>query len=94
MLGIVYSMRKLTFQTLLWALRTVCGTCILHSTVILEMFVLLFVYTASPKSVGWEKNAKDKLSHRKVDLSSSMDPVRYAIITLLSIIPCCNILIG
>ncbi|XP_065918994.1 ubiquitin-like modifier-activating enzyme ATG7 [Dysidea avara] len=32
----------------------------------------------SPKSVGWEKNAKDKLSHRKVDLSSSMDPVRLA----------------
>ena len=43
-------------------------------------------FLASPKSVGWEKNTKDKLSHRKVDLSSSMDPVKYNTVTLCYII--------
>ena len=40
-------------------------------------YVYVIVIAASPKSVGWEKNAKNKLTSRKVDLSSSMDPVRY-----------------
>ncbi|XP_072026829.1 ubiquitin-like modifier-activating enzyme ATG7 isoform X2 [Amphiura filiformis] len=31
-----------------------------------------------PKCVGWEKNQKQKLAPRKVDLSSSMDPTRLA----------------
>ena len=39
-------------------------------------YVYVIVIAASPKSVGWEKNAKNKLTSRKVDLSSSMDPVR------------------
>ena len=30
-----------------------------------------------PKCVGWEKNEKDKLVPKVVNLSSSMDPVRY-----------------
>ena len=39
-------------------------------------YLYVIVIAASPKSVGWEKNAKNKLTSRKVDLSSSMDPVR------------------
>ncbi|XP_030853789.1 ubiquitin-like modifier-activating enzyme ATG7 [Strongylocentrotus purpuratus] len=31
-----------------------------------------------PKCVGWEKNQRNKLGARKVDLSSSMDPTRLA----------------
>ncbi|XP_071484783.1 ubiquitin-like modifier-activating enzyme ATG7 [Diadema antillarum] len=31
-----------------------------------------------PKCVGWEKNQRNKLGPRKVDLSSSMDPTRLA----------------
>ena len=40
---------------------------------------------ATPKSVGWEKNAKNKLTPRKVDLSSSMDPVKYVCIISIRI---------
>ena len=43
----------------------------------------VIVIAASPKSVGWEKNAKNKLTPRKVDLSSSMDPVKYVSFLLL-----------
>jgi len=31
-----------------------------------------------PKCVGWERNEKNKLSHKIVNLSASMDPVRLA----------------
>ena len=34
------------------------------------------IYLDEPKSVGWERNDKNKLSPRIVNLSSSMDPVR------------------
>ena len=53
---------------------------VLHkfSALCIRMCMCVIVIAASPKSVGWEKNAKNKLIPRKVDLSSSMDPVKYA----------------
>ena len=37
---------------------------------------LYFCLTDCPKSVGWEKNQKQKMLPRMVNLSSTMDPVR------------------
>ena len=51
--------------------------CYISSLLYIQcIYVYVIVIAASPKSVGWEKNAKNKLTPRKVDLSSSMDPVK------------------
>jgi len=43
--------------------------------------ILLFLETSTPKFVGWEKNEKQKLGPRMVNLSASMDPAKYALPT-------------
>ena len=55
----------------------VCMHRIFLSCLLCTCGVCVIVIVAPPKSIGWEKNAKNKLTPRKVDLSSSMDPVRY-----------------
>jgi len=35
-----------------------------------------FYFIACPKCVGWEKNERQKLGPRVVNLSSSMDPAK------------------
>ena len=40
------------------------------------MITIMYVVDV-PKVVGWERNEKNKLQPKMVNLSSSMDPVRY-----------------
>ena len=42
--------------------------------------------TELPKCVGWEKNEKNKLVPKMVNLSASMDPVRYEVKVQSSVI--------
>ena len=39
--------------------------------------LILSVYTVLPKVTGWEKDSKNKALPKMVNLSSSMDPVRW-----------------
>jgi len=50
---------------------------ILHS-IVLNVQIPEISPNASPKFVGWEKNEKQKIRPRMVDLSASMDPQRLA----------------
>ncbi|XP_033097274.1 ubiquitin-like modifier-activating enzyme ATG7 [Anneissia japonica] len=49
-----------------------------HSLVLKIKIVSTKNQTVCPKCVGWEKNSKQKLAPRMVNLSSSMDPARLA----------------
>ena len=48
--------------------------------------LISFSHAEVPKCAGWEKNEKQKLVPRKVDLSSTMDPARYMSPTALCVI--------
>jgi len=50
---------------------------VLHS-IVLNLQIPEILPNALPKFVGWEKNEKQKIGPRMVDLSSSMDPRRLA----------------
>ncbi|XP_071960528.1 ubiquitin-like modifier-activating enzyme ATG7 [Antedon mediterranea] len=49
-----------------------------HSVVLRIKITSMKEQTVCPKCVGWEKNSKQKLAPRMVNLSSSMDPARLA----------------
>lgn len=48
----------------------------LYTELFLESFCFVS-FVECPKCVGWEKNEKQKLAPRFVNLSASMDPTRY-----------------
>lgn len=50
---------------------------ILYTELFLETFCFVS-FVECPKCVGWEKNEKQKLAPRFVNLSASMDPTRYS----------------
>ena len=57
----------------MWYKEFLCGQDMLST---IPCQILLRLQTDLPKVVGWERNDKQKLAPKMVNLSSSMDPVR------------------
>lgn len=56
--------------------RTFFSAC--HWNYYWEETFCFVLFVECPKCVGWEKNEKQKLAPRFVNLSASMDPTRYS----------------
>ena len=56
-----------------YVVKYIYCTCMLST---IPCQILLRLQTDLPKVVGWERNDKQKLAPKMVNLSSSMDPVR------------------
>ena len=58
--------------------RNILALTILFFCIVVPLITrsIYFLYISDcPNSVGWEKNERQKLGPRKVNLSGSMDPV-------------------
>ena len=72
--------------TLMWLLDALIFACTPLPHCLEEMltfictYVYIFLPSVLPKVTGWEKNSKNKVLAKMVNLSSSMDPVRCGVV--------------